>query len=177
MANVAPTKQDYRNAMAQLGAAASIVTTSGGAGRAGFTASAVCSVADDPPILLVCLNRSASVYETFQRNGHLCVNVLTSEHIGLAGIFGGRTDSEARFAAASWTAMETGSPVLESSAVAFDCRIENVVPVQSHDILLCRVLALKQRACGQSLIYFNRSFHTVSVATSPRIELRTQSPT
>src|SRR5690242_13501230 len=108
MASIAPTKQDYRNAMAQLGAAASIVTTAGRAGRAGFTASAICSVADDPPILLVCLNRSASVYETFQRNGHLCVNVLTSEHVALAGIFGGRTDSEARFAAASWTEMETG---------------------------------------------------------------------
>ncbi|MGY3034351.1 hypothetical protein ACVIIV_003521 [Bradyrhizobium sp. USDA 4354] len=33
--------QDYRDAMATLGAAVSIVTTDGKAGRAGFTASAV----------------------------------------------------------------------------------------------------------------------------------------
>jgi flavin reductase len=47
--------EDYRDAMACLGAAVSIVTTDGAAGRAGFSASAVCSVTDDPPTLLVCL--------------------------------------------------------------------------------------------------------------------------
>jgi flavin reductase len=35
--------QDYRDAMACLGAAVNIVTTDGRAGRAGFTASAVCN--------------------------------------------------------------------------------------------------------------------------------------
>ncbi len=47
--------RDYRDAMACLGAAVNIVTTDGRAGRAGFTASAVCSVTDNPPTLLVCL--------------------------------------------------------------------------------------------------------------------------
>ncbi len=51
-------REHYRDAMARLGAAVSIVTTDGPAGRAGFTASAVCSVTDDPPTLLVCMNRS-----------------------------------------------------------------------------------------------------------------------
>lgn len=54
-------KQSFRDAMAQVGAAVNIITTDGPAGRAGFTASAVCSVTDEPPTLLVCLNRSASV--------------------------------------------------------------------------------------------------------------------
>ena len=35
--------------MARLGAAVNVVTTDGPAGRYGFTASAVCSVTDDPP--------------------------------------------------------------------------------------------------------------------------------
>jgi hypothetical protein len=62
--------------MSRLGAAVNIVTTDGPAGRAGFTASAVCSVTDEPPTLLVCLNRTASVYPAFEANGVLCVNVL-----------------------------------------------------------------------------------------------------
>lgn len=53
---------EYRNAMARLGAAVNIVTTDGVAGRAGFAATAVCSVSDNPPTLLVCLNRNASAY-------------------------------------------------------------------------------------------------------------------
>ncbi len=35
--------------MARLAAAVNIVTTDGPAGRAGFTATAVCSVTDEPP--------------------------------------------------------------------------------------------------------------------------------
>ena len=53
-------RKEYRNAMARLGAAVNIVTTDGEGGRAGFTASAVCSVTDDPPTLLVCMNRGSS---------------------------------------------------------------------------------------------------------------------
>ena len=52
-------KTDYRNAMSRLGAAVNIITTDGAGGRAGFTASAVCSVTDEPPTLLICLNRTA----------------------------------------------------------------------------------------------------------------------
>lgn len=60
-------QQIFRQGMSNLGAAVNVITTQGEAGQAGFTASAVCSVTDTPPTLLVCLNRSASVYETFKR--------------------------------------------------------------------------------------------------------------
>jgi flavin reductase len=95
-------KADYRNAMARLGAAVNIITTDGPAGRAGFTASAVCSVTDEPPTLLVCLNRSASVYPAFKANGVLCVNVLAAGHQSLSTLFGGRTPMDERFAAGRW---------------------------------------------------------------------------
>ncbi len=64
-------QQAFRDAMSRLGAAVNIVTTDGPAGMAGFTASAVCSVTDSPPTLLVCLNRNASVWPVFQANGQL----------------------------------------------------------------------------------------------------------
>lgn len=84
-------KQAFRDAMSCLGAAVNIVTTDGPAGRAGFTASAVCSVTDEPPTLLVCLNRSASVWPIFSRNQALCVNTLAAGHEDLSNLFGGKT--------------------------------------------------------------------------------------
>ena len=42
-------QQTFRDAMSCMGAAVNIITTDGPAGRAGFTASAVCSVTDTPP--------------------------------------------------------------------------------------------------------------------------------
>ena len=46
--------QAFRGAMAKLAAAVNVITTDGQHGRAGFTATAVCSVTDQPPMLLVC---------------------------------------------------------------------------------------------------------------------------
>lgn len=83
-------KQEYRDAMACLGSAVNIITTDGPGGRAGFTASAVCSVTDAPPTLLVCLNRSASVHQAFTQNQVLCVNTLADCHESLSGLFGGK---------------------------------------------------------------------------------------
>jgi flavin reductase len=152
-------KNDYRNAMSRLGAAVNIIATDGPAGRAGFTASAVCSVTDEPPTLLVCLNRTASVYPAFEANGVLCVNVLAPDHQELSGVFGGKTPMEQRFAAARWHDSATGSPVLVGAAVSFDCRVARSTSVGTHDVLFCEVLAVYVGEAAHGLIYFDRRYH------------------
>ncbi len=51
----AVTQLQFRDAMSSLAAAVNVITTDGPHGRAGFTATAVCSVTDQPPTLLVCI--------------------------------------------------------------------------------------------------------------------------
>ncbi len=152
-------KQAYRNAMARLPAAVNIITTDGTAGRAGFTASAVCSVTDSPPTLLVCLNRSASVHPVFKQNQRLCVNTLTVDHETLSNLFGGKTPMEERFSAATWSTLVTGSPVLDGAVASFDCTVTQVVSVGTHDILLCEAQALRCNDNIPGLIYFDREYH------------------
>jgi flavin reductase len=55
--------------MAALGGTVTIITTDGPAGRHGMTATAVCSLSDAPPSLLVCLNRSARMHDVLAANG------------------------------------------------------------------------------------------------------------
>jgi flavin reductase len=157
-------RTDYRDAMARLGAAVSIVTTDGPGGRAGFTASAVCSVTDDPPTLLVCLNRSASVYPVFEANGALCVNVLAAGQQALSSLFGGKTPMDERFASAAWQVLTTGAPVLDGATVSFDCRIARRTPVGTHDVLFCEAVAIRGSGKAQGLIYFDRRYHDLLAA-------------
>lgn len=152
---------DYRDAMARLGAAVSIVTTNGPAGRAGFTASAVCSVTDDPPTLLVCMNRASSAHVSVAGNNVVCVNVLSTRQERLSRLFGGKVPAGERFAAAVWSTLATGAPVLVDSAAAFDCEIANVVTVGTHDVLFCRVVALQSSGLTENLIYLGRVYHSV----------------
>ncbi|MBP2170677.1 flavin reductase [Erwinia toletana] len=152
-------KQEFRNAMSRLGAAVNIITTDGPGGRAGFTASAVCSVTDSPPTLLVCLNRSASVHPAFTENQALCVNTLAAGHESLSNLFGGKTTMAERFIAAEWSTLVTGSPILAGAVASFDCKVTQVVSVGTHDILFCEAQALVCNDDTHGLIYFDRGYH------------------
>jgi flavin reductase len=153
---------DFRNAMATLGTAVHVITTDGPAGRAGFTASAVCSVTDSPPTLLVCLNRAASVHATFAANDVLCVNTLAAGQEALSALFGGKTPMAERFEAAGWHTLASGAPVLQDALAAFDCRIAGRTSVGTHDVLYCEVLAIRQRPGADGLVYFGRRYHTLT---------------
>lgn len=153
----------FRNAMALLGGAVSVITTDGAAGRFGFTASAVCSVTDQPPTLLVCMNRSSYSNVHFKSNGVLCVNVLSADHQDISGVFANRElNMEQRFASAAWHVLESGAPVLDQALVSFDCRIAQAHEVGSHTIFYCEILDLQMGGSQEGLVYFNRAYHRLS---------------
>jgi flavin reductase len=155
---------EFRDAMARLGAAVNVVTTDGAGGKAGVTASAVCSVTDDPPTLLVCLNRSSSTHAVFQANGVLCVNALAAGHREISDTFAGKggLTGAARFGVGRWMTLLTGAPVLEDAAVvSFDCRIADAVEKGTHSVLFAEIQAIRQGPPGGALIYYGRGYHPV----------------
>ena len=152
---------DFKNGMALLTTAVSVITTKGASGEHGFTASAVCSVTDTPPTLLVCMNHTSRSHAHFIDNKTLSVNVLGAQHEALSNAFASQLGSEERFALGHWTELATGSPVLNDALVSFDCEIEQIQQVGTHSIFMCRVLAIKQSEQSESLIYFNRAYHQV----------------
>jgi flavin reductase len=158
--------QIFRDAMSRLGAAVNIITTDGPAGKAGFAATAVCSVTDTPPTLLVCLNRSASVFDAVTGNGRLCVNVLNGDQDRLSTLFGGKTPVEERFAAADWSQGITGAPMLDGAMASFDCEITEMKDIGTHRVLFCTVKAIRLGEAENVLVYFQRGYHRLSSATA-----------
>jgi flavin reductase len=158
------TRQDFRDAMARLGAAVNIITTGGPAGRGGFTASAVCSVTDDPPTLLVCMNRNATAAPILKANGTVCVNVVAAAQKETAMVFAGVTKCpmEERSLTGSWATAESGDPMLEGAVAAFDCRVTEIVEKGTHLVVFAEVQAIRQgSADDHGLIYFGRDYHPV----------------
>jgi flavin reductase len=153
----------FREAMSRLGAAVHVITTDGKAGRSGFTATAVCSVTDAPPTLLVCLNRRSQAAPILQQNGVFCVNTLAASEAAIADAFAGRTGlaREDCFARGEWIALATGSPVLASSVVAFDCRIIDTKAVGSHNVIFGAVKAVRLGHAETALVYHNRAYKQV----------------
>lgn len=157
-------RDSFREGMSRLGAAVTVLTTDGPAGRHGMTASAVCSVTDTPPTLLVCVNRRNRSHDLFAENGTLCVNVLGPQHQDHAGLFA-KSGTEERFGEAGWTTHATGAPVLADALAAFDCRITERSEVGTHSVFFCEVeeIALSEGEAS-GLIWFGRGFHHLRAA-------------
>jgi len=153
----------FREAMSRLGAAVNIVTTDGAAGRYGIVASAVCSVTDSPPTILVCVNRGSRANAVLKQNGVLCVSILSGRHEQLSAAFASRTPEE-RFAVGEWQELETGSPALLDAAAALDCRIVDVNEVGSHSVFFAEVRELVLHDEVEGLVWFDRGYYRLKSA-------------
>ena len=159
------SRQEFRDAMARLGSAVNVVTSAGTHGEAAFTASAVCSVTDDPPTLLVCLRRGSSVWPVVTGNGVLCLNVLAHPQQAVAELFASSSGPamHERFAHHPWSRLVTGAPVLDGAIVSFDCRIADVFEKGTHSVLFGEVQAIRQgNPEDPALLYFARNYHALA---------------
>ena len=129
---------------------------------------------DEPPILLVCINRGSRNNAAFRANGTLCVNVLSADQQALAAHFAtGSLPMTERFAAAQWDTLVTGAPVLHGAPASLDCEIESVMEVGTHTVFFCAVMAAHTRVGGDALIYYGRNYHRVG-ARSAHAQCRDQ---
>ena len=94
---------EFKRAMRRLASTVTIISTADVNGnRYGMAATAVTSVSTDPPSLLVCVNRDASIHAPLAGRGAFCVNVLTTGHEDLVSAFGGRLKGNERFSVGDW---------------------------------------------------------------------------
>jgi flavin reductase (DIM6/NTAB) family NADH-FMN oxidoreductase RutF len=154
------TAADFIDTMRLLPAGVTIVTAGAAGRRSGFTATAVCSVAADPPHLLVCANREMDTHQAILAAGHFAVNLLGQGDLALADRFGGRTgvEGEARFLDRRWTVLTSGAPVLPEAIAVFDCAVVERMSVATHDVIIGRVIAVQRGATGTALLYVDRDY-------------------
>jgi flavin reductase len=156
-------QQKYRAAMARLGTAVNVITTKTGDLRDGFTASAVCSVTDTPPTLLVCINRASRSRPCFVPGGPVCVNALASNQRDVSDAFAGKLDPIEKFAVGRWDALQSGAPLLLGSAASFACALTSAIDVGTHSVLFCEVEETFVGAPQKSLMYLDRAITTCRI--------------
>lgn len=154
----------FRDAMSRMGAGVNIITSNGPAGRCGITMTAVCSVSDTPPTMLVCLNRTSAMNQVIKDNGVLCINLLSAEQEEQARHFAGMTGRPMaqRFADPAWEEDASGLPRLAGALANMQGRIARAEEVGSHTILIVELTRIDVRGeRGPGLVYFDRLFHGI----------------
>lgn len=153
----------YRNGMRMLAAGVCLITANRHGEPGGMIATAVTSVSAEPPTLLICVNRSASMFAMIQESGSFCVNVLGQDAVSLVDIFSSSARRAERFQTGNWLTSASGSPLCAEALVSFECRLEKVVDWHSHGIFLGVVTGvLHPRVDAAPLLYMDRRFHYLS---------------
>lgn len=155
--------QAYRDAMSRFAGAVHVVTTGGSAGPRGTTVIAACSVSDQPPTVLVCVNGSNPSNRLFMDNGVFALNTLAAEHQDISIAFSGITglSTEQRFALGRWDTIATGAPTLQGALAVFDCELFEAKEMATHRILFGRVKGLRVGALPRPLIYHDRGYRVL----------------
>jgi cob(II)yrinic acid a,c-diamide reductase len=153
----------YREAMSRFAGAVHVVTTNGEAGMRGTTVIAACSASDNPPTVLVCLNRGKAENDLFRDNGAFALNTLPAGMEALANAFSGLTgvSQPERFALGRWDTIATGAPTLIGAAAVFDCEVETTFDHATHRILFGRVRGVRIGDGLEPLIYYNRQYRVL----------------
>ena len=152
----------FRDVLGCFGSGITVVTTMSGDEPVGMTCQSFSSVSLDPPLITFIPARTSRAWPLIQRAGRFCVNVLADDHQELAGYFAGKqSDMSARYAAAKWVDMPSGSQALADAMVSFDCRLAEARLVGTHHIFIGQVMGIRSRADGNALLYFDRNYINV----------------
>ncbi|MBB4926125.1 flavin reductase family protein [Kitasatospora kifunensis] len=126
----------------------------------GMTCSSVCSVAVEPPTLLVCLREGSPTLAAMLRSSTFAVNLLHARARAAADLFA--SGAPHRFDLVRWSAdLEAAGPHLTDDAHAIaDCRISQTVSVGDHVVVFGEVSRVKHPATADRspLLYGLRKY-------------------
>ncbi|WP_405009709.1 flavin reductase family protein [Kitasatospora sp. NBC_01539] len=150
------SRRAFRDLLGSMPAGVCVITTDGPAGRAGMTASSVCSLSLQPLLLLVCLGNGSGTLHAIRRNSRFAVNLLHEDHERTADVFATDRPAGEKFADAGFHLVD-GSPVLRQALGWLTCRVYSTVPGGDHTVVLGEVLDLS-RSGGQSLVWHHSRY-------------------
>lgn len=154
--------QGMRQAMRRLAASVVVVTAREGKTRYAMAASAVTSLSMDPPSLLLCVNRNASIYPVLTSGGHFCVNVLSGAHEALSIACSGAQKGEARFETGDWQDdADTHTPFLADAQASLICAVDGIHHYGTHAIFIGKVKRVHLHGDVDPLIYLDGRYTSI----------------
>jgi steroid delta-isomerase-like uncharacterized protein len=115
-----------------------VVTTIGEDGKPrGLAANSYASVSLEPPLVLVCVQKTTSTYASLFKSTHLGIKIMSNEQRGTVGVFASKGDD--KFATVEWHAGPSGSPLIDGSAASIEAEIKERFQAKTHTVFIAKV--------------------------------------
>ncbi len=144
-------REHMRRVMGHFASGVTVITTRHEGIDYGLTASAVSSLSLDPPMLLICVNKTSNTQKAIARSQVFAVNILREHQSEVARQFASSHQQKFGQMRVSYGAL--GVPLLEDMLATIECRVTAEVTGGTHSVFLAEVEAA-QATEGMPLTYF-----------------------
>ena len=151
------TADEFRNVLGRFASGVTVVTALDSDGHdRGMTVSAFCSVSLAPPLILICIEKSASAWRTLTTTGEFVVNILSAEQEQLARRFA--IEEIDRFDGVGYSRTQNGIVILDDVVAVIECKRTTLYDGGDHTIILGSVEATRVSNEKKPLLYYRGGY-------------------
>ncbi|WP_298396860.1 flavin reductase family protein [Sphingobium sp.] len=153
--------ESLKQALRRLAKAVVVITSTKDGVRYAMSATAVSELSFDPPSMLVCVNRSASLYSVLETGAPFAINILHHDQLDIATRCAGAVKGEARFETGDWLESDEGVPLLGGAQASILCRNARQIDHGTHGIFIGDVMSVQLAGVPDPLVYLDGRFSRV----------------
>ena len=151
----------FKKLFASWPSGVTIVTSRHGERMQGMTASAFTEVSLDPPLVLVCADKSTITNELIEASGVFSVSILAEDQEALSNRFASKKDEHRRFEGLDCEIGATGCARIPGALAAMDCDVRQAMDAGDHWVYIGEVRAAEVND-RDPLLYFRSSYRKLA---------------
>ena len=152
---------EFRAALGRFPSGVTVVTTKDATGRFhGITVSAFSSVSLEPPMILVCIEKTTGTHYAFQESEFFVVNILAEGQEELSNHFASQIPD--KFDSVDYHLGIGEIPVLENAFVTLECRLAYAHEGGDHTIFV-GLIEKSSVENGKPLVYWHSNYRKLEI--------------
>ena len=153
------SNEEFRRAMSHFASGVTVITTRDTAGaQHGITVSAFCSLSEEPPLVLACINKATGSHYAFIERGAFVVHILGEHQRHISEQFA--EPQLDKFAGMPLLETESGLPVIEGALVTLECSLVHPYDGGDHSILVGKIESSTVND-ARPLLYFRGDYRSI----------------
>lgn len=154
------SNDEFRAALGNFASGVTVVTTTDAAGKMhGITVSAFCSVSLEPPLVLICIEKTTASHYAFEESAIFVVNILSESQPDVSEHFA--APFRDKFDGIEFEIGDLGAPVLTDALVNLECRLRHSLNGGDHSIFVGEVEKVRF-GLDRPLVYFRGEYRRLA---------------
>ena len=149
---------DFLEAMRKMTSTVSVVASKKDDTRYAMTATSVVSLTLEPPSMLICINKNASIHSILSEKAKLSINILSTDQKEFSELCSNKSRENDRFKGDDWS-YQDDIPYATNSVSSLFCECKRVIDYETHSIFMCKIISLINNDSRDCLLYHNASYN------------------